>query len=334
MKAALFTGRRQVKIAELPSPRCPDDGVLVEVAASGICGSDKWLYLNEGEKPGVHGHEAAGTVVAVGPKVTRRAVGDRVAVYDVVGCGECLACAMGRFTHCAYRKPGVGGGYGQVIACPERNALPLPDDISFERGCLMLDAMGTPAKAARRLGVSQGMTVAVFGCGPIGLNAVQVCCAMGARVIAVDPEPYRRDAALALGAWCAVDPAAVEPHRTIMELTSDGADRAMECSGSPAAEKQAIACVRPDGWVAVVGECPKLELSPSEDLIRRDVHVIGSWYLDVADYYRNLELYRTTAADPLRVVTHYVSLADIEKGFRLFCDKQQGCLKVVVRMAS
>lgn len=332
MKAAVFTGLREVKTEEVPTPRCPEDGVIVQVMASGICGSDKWLFLGDGAKTGIHGHEAAGVVVEVGPKVTRRSVGDRVAVYDVIGCGACAYCAVGEFTRCRRRKGSVSGGYGQYVACPERNALPLPDDISFERGCLMLDAMGTPAKAARRLGVSRGMTAAVYGCGPIGLNAVQVCTAMGARVIAVDPEGYRREAALRLGAVLAVDPQERSPSEAIIEVTGEGADRAMECSGNPQALRQAIESVHPDGWVGVVGECRTVEISPSDDLIRRDVHIMGSWYLNVEDFYRNIELYRTTSADPLRVVTHMVPLGKIERGFQLFCDHEDACLKVVVRV--
>ncbi|MGQ9524661.1 MAG: zinc-dependent alcohol dehydrogenase [Armatimonadota bacterium] len=332
MKAAVFTGRREVAIQDVPMPNCPDDGVIVQVMASGICGSDKWLFLNDGPKPGIHGHEAAGVVVEVGPKVTRRAVGDRVAVYDVIGCGVCSYCSVGEFTRCRNRKGSVSGGYGQYVACPERNALPLPDDVSFERGCLMLDAMGTPAKAARRLGVSRGMTVAIYGCGPIGLNAVQVCTGMGARAIAVDPVGYRRDAAVRLGAVMAIDPQDGPPSLAILDATGEGADRAMECSGNPNALHQAIESVHPDGWVGVVGECGRAEISPSDDLIRRDAHVMGSWYLNLEDFYRNIELYRFTSADPLRVVTHIVPLAEIERGFRVFCDHEDGCLKVVVRM--
>lgn len=334
MKAALFTGLREIKIGEVPTPKCPSNGVLVKVMASGICGSDKWLYLGEGEKPGIHGHEAAGVVVEVGSEVTRLSVGDRVAVYDVIGCGKCTWCNLGQFTRCPQKKGSVAGGYGEFLACPERNALRLPDDISFERGCLLLDAMGTPAKAARRIGVAPGMKVAVFGCGPIGLNAVQVCAAMGARVVALDPIAYRREAAVRLGADCALDPSADSVGEELLELTDGGADRALECSGNPDAEKLAIASVRPDGWVAIVGECRRLEISPSDDLIRRDVHIVGSWYLNVDDFYKNIELYRTSSADPLRVVTHFVTLDTIERGFQIFCDRQEGCLKVVVRMSS
>jgi len=334
VKAAVFTGRREVRIDEVPMPKCPEDGVIVQVMASGICGSDKGLYLRDGAKPGIHGHEAAGIVVEVGRKATRRTVGDRVAVYDVIGCGACTYCNLGEFTRCRQRKGSVSGGYGQYVACPERNALPLPDDVSFERGCLMLDAMGTPAKAVRRMGVSRGMTVAVYGCGPIGLNAVQVCAAMGARVIAVDPEGYRREAALRLGATVALDPQSGPPSGAIIDATGQGADRAMECSGNPEALREAIKSVHPDGWVGVVGECGKAEISPSDDLIRGDVHLMGSWYLSVEDFYRNIDLYRCTSADPLRVVTHVVPLSEIERGFKLFCDHEDECLKVVVRMPS
>ncbi len=334
MKAAVFRGERCIEIAEMPDPAIgrPDD-VIVRVVRSGICGSDKGLYLQPGDKPGVHGHEAAGVVEEVGPAAEAVKPGERVVVYDVIGCGECRYCAAGQFTYCQHRVGSVSGGYGERLVAPARNLLRLPEDVSFDLGCLLSDNFGTPAKACRKVGVGAGLTVAVFGCGPIGLNTVQVAAAYGAMVIAVDPLAYRREAAVRVGAREAIDPGQDDPVQALRDLTGGGADRALECSGSPQAERQALKCVRPAGRVCFVGECGRLEISPSEDLIRGDVEVMGSWYIHTADFATNLALLGSTDADPLRIVTHTVPLADIGHAFRVFCDHEEDCLKAVVALS-
>ncbi|MFQ5808294.1 MAG: zinc-binding dehydrogenase [Armatimonadota bacterium] len=333
LRAAAFVGERQVEIRDVPAPEivAPDD-VQVRVIRSGICGSDKRLYLGQGEKPGIHGHEAAGIVAAVGEGVTRLREGDAVVVYDVIGCGECAFCLRGQFTYCGQRKGGVSGGFGELLVAPERNLIRVPEGMSFDRACLMSDCFGTPAKAVRRVGVCAGETVAVFGCGPIGLNAVMAAKAYGARVIAVDPIQYRREAAEGLGADHAIDAESNELVQQIQEISGGGADKAMECSGSPEGGRQCIECLRPAGSAVFVGECGKLELSPSADLIRRDITVMGSWYMHLSDFPTNVRLCDTTGADPLRIVTHRAPLEDIESGFAAFCDRQEECLKAIVLM--
>lgn len=331
MKAPLFLGQRQIEVAEVDDPvlQRPDE-VMVRVVRSGICGSDQSLYLNPGRKPGVHGHEAAGIVVEVGEGVRDRQPGDRVVVYDVIGCGQCRYCRQGQFTYCPDRAGSVGGGFGELLVAPERNLIPLPEDVPFDRGCLLSDAFGTPAKAARKVGVGPDDTVAVFGCGPIGLNAVQVARAYGASIIACDLIDYRLEAARELGAQHVLNGGRCDPVAAIRDLTDLGADKSIECSGSPLAERQALECLRPAGRAVFVGECGKLEISPSEHLIRRDVEIMGSWYIHLNDFVTNLALMADTGADPLRIVTHRVALEDIAAGFAAFCDRREGCLKVIV----
>jgi propanol-preferring alcohol dehydrogenase len=332
MKAAAFVAKREVEIVEIEAPaiRKPDD-VIVQVVSSGICGSDKGLFLNDGAKPGLHGHEAAGRVVDVGPGVRRWKPSDRVVVYAVIGCGKCTYCLQGQFTYCAERVGGVEGGFCEYLVAPERNLMRMPDYMPFPQACLMSDCFGTPAKAARRVGVGPGDRVAIFGCGPIGLNAIMAATAYGAQVMAVDPVPYRLEAAQRLGAQHVVD-AAGDPGRGIHALTGLGADKAMECSGTPEGERQAIACLRPAGRAVFVGECGRLEISPSSDLIRRDIAVMGSWYIHLSDFPENVRLCETTEADPMRAVTHQVPLEDIGEAFRVFCDREDGCLKAIVNI--
>lgn len=136
MKAAFFVGKERIEIRDVPLPELTPDKVLVKVMTSGICGSDKGLWMNEGEKPGIHAHEACGVVAAVGSDVTQWKKGDRVVVFAVVGCGKCSYCTAGQFTYCS-QCSGTGGGYAEYLTTFARNLRPLPDDIPFERGCLL-----------------------------------------------------------------------------------------------------------------------------------------------------------------------------------------------------
>lgn len=331
MKAALFVGEREVEVAQVDDPVLRhDDDVLVRVVRCAICGSDKGLYLNSGAKPGVHGHEGAGVVVEVGSGVQRLQPGDRVVIYDVIGCGDCDYCQRGQFTYCPDRRGSVGGCFAEMVVAPERNLIPIPDEQPFDRACLLSDAFGTPAKGVRKLGVGPEDTVVVFGCGPLGLNAVQIAKAYGAAVIACDLIDYRLEAAGELGAERALNGSNCDPVAVVRELTGLGATKSIECSGSPVAERQAIECLRPAGRAVFLGECGKLQISPSEDLIRRDIEIMGSWYIHRDDFAVNLALMAQTDADPLRIVTHRESLDDIAEGFELFCDRRDGCLKVIV----
>lgn len=330
MKAAVFLDRERVSIEQVPDPQPSEGEVLVRVRASGICGSDAGLWTQPGPKPGVHGHEVAGVIERCGPGVENWQPGDRVAVMAVVGCGKCAQCLRGRDNYCAHRPTGLSGGFGEFMVAPQRCLVPVPDDIPFETACLLTDCMGTPARAVRRSGAGPDTLAAVFGCGPIGLMAIQVLTANGATALAVDMVDYRLAAAVKCGAAQAIDASRQDAPAVIRERSGGGVDIAFECSGK--AGKEALACVRPGGRVAFVGECPRLEVSPSEDFIRRNVEAFGSWYITRADYFANIDLVRSRRVSPDRIVTHRMPLEQIARGFDLFCNRRDGCLKVVLTL--
>lgn len=329
MKAAVFHDREDVRIEDLPTPSPRPGEVLVRNMVCGICGSDKSLWQDPGPKPGLQGHEAAGVVAEVGRGVTGLHVGDHVAVTVVTGCGVCLECQRGRFNYCREAPQVSMGGYAEYQAVLERMALPLPDGMPFEVGCLLTDAVGTPARAIRRSGLQPGDSAAVFGCGPIGLFAVYVLRAFGARVIALDAVPYRLEAARALGADFVVDVSAEAPADAVRQITGSGADYSFECSGQ--AQKEAMAAVRAGGRVAIIGEAPRVELSPSEDLIRRSIEVFGSWYLTREDYWLNLELVERGLIDPARLITHVIPFGEIARAFDIVCNKREQVVKAVLK---
>jgi len=334
MRAAQFVGERQVEIAEVPTPSPGLGEVLVRVTWAAICGSDKGLFISPGAKPGLHGHEAAGVIAAVGEGVRERRVGECVVVYAVIGCDSCSYCARQEYTRCRHRPGGVGGCFAEYVTTPERNALPLPDDVDTECGCALSDCIGTPYKAAREAAVQPGEWVVVFGGGPIGLNAVQVCAGLGARPIHVEPISYRRDAGRRLGACESLDPGASDVAVAVRDLTGEGADCVMECSGSVEAERAALSAVASGGRVVYVGENGSgLTVNVSEDLIRRDVRAMGSWYFFPRHLNELIELHRAGRVDPLGVVSHRLPLERIADGFAAFCDRTENCTKVILRVS-
>jgi len=250
------------------------DEVVVSVVACGICASDIHVWrTGEGLPfPAVLGHEAAGIVETVGDNVASVAPGARVLVTWVAQCGTCRACRAGRPQLCAeISSDGCDGslsldgeplgrymsvaGLSERIVVPARRVLAVPDGIPLADACLVGCGVTTGFGAAVITGrVRWGETVAVFGCGAVGLCAIQGARIAGAgRIIAVDTNQQRLDVAQRLGATDLICAADTEPTRAIRRLTEDGVDLAVEAVGSPAVARQAFDALAPGGRTVVVG---------------------------------------------------------------------------------
>ncbi len=201
-----------------PSPKSAHDEVLIKVAACGICGTDiKKIFQRYVEPPQILGHELAGTVVAVGPGVTKWKPGDRVMSFHHTPCGTCFYCEKRLFSQCKqYKTTGLtagftpnGGGFGEYVkAMPwvaERGIVALPDNVSFEEATF-IEPINTIVKAVQKARVAPGETVLVLGCGPIGLQLLMVSKLQGAKLYTSDPIAERRAKSLTLGALESFDP--------------------------------------------------------------------------------------------------------------------------------
>lgn len=293
MKGLIFGGDRTVEYVEVEDPTPELGEVVLEMKASGICGSD--LHMYRGPKgmrllgvtatgPIIAGHEPCGVVVAAGPGVAERQakIGDRVMVHHYWGCGACAHCRTGWAQMCDRQQPvvyGIGahGGHAKYLKVPAGTLVPLPDTLSFAAGAAISCGTGTSYAALRRLGISGGDTVAVFGQGPVGLAATQLAAAMGAGVIAVDISAERLALAQSLGAAHIVNAGGDDPLTAIQTLThGKGADYALEASGAGSARAAAVKSVRAWGSVAFVG----IGGEPTVDvgaIMRRQITVFGSW---------------------------------------------------------
>ena len=305
-------------LVDLPPPACPVDGAVIRVMATGVCRSDwhAWQGHDPVPLPQVPGHELAGVVVEVGPTVTTRKVGERVTVPFVCGCGACAYCAAGDAQVCPDQyQPGFTGpgSFAERVAVPaaDLNVVPLPPDLDFVTAAALGCRFATAFRALTVHGrVAPGDRVAVHGCGGVGLSAVMVAAALGARVIAVDVF----DAALRLAGELGADqlvPGGPDAVRRIVELTDGGADVSLDAVGSSDTAVASVSCLRPRGRHVQVGlllgehAAPPL---PMGLVVAKELEVYGSHGMAARDYPAMLDLVASGALRPDRLVGSVIGL--------------------------
>lgn len=314
MKAARLHAIGDLRLAEEPTPE-PGPGMsLVRVSAVGICGSDLhwWGEAGIGDAtlthPLVLGHEAAG-VIEDGP---RR--GERVAIDPAIWCGTCRPCRDGYRNLCTrILFAGHGsqdGAMREFMTWPSHLLHPLPDSLSDADGAV-LEPLGVAIHALDLGHVGLGASVAVAGCGPIGLLLIQVLRAAGAaQVTAFDPLPHRRAAATRLGADAALDPADVPSAAGFARITGEGVDVAFEMAGTGGAVALAMAAARPGGRV-VLGGIPADDMTTFRASTARRKGLTIAMVRRMNEVYgRAINLAACGRVDLAAVVTHRFSLTD------------------------
>lgn len=337
MKGVVFQGDRKVEILDFPDPTPGPGDVVLEIKASGMCGSDLKFYRSSGgasslglgakSGPVIAGHEPCGVVVAVGPNVTEKQakVGMRVMQHHYRGCGVCEHCATGWMQMCIEGVAEVYGitGHGahaKYMKCPARTLVPLPDELSFPAGAAVSCGTGTAWGALHRLGLQGDHTIAVFGQGPVGLSATLLAAEMGARVIALDTSDERLARAKEFGAEVLINPkTAGNVVQAIRDLTHGrGAHASLDASSAPVARADAVKCVRSWGKACFVGEGDSVTLDVSNDLLRRQVTVIGSWTFNTVGQGDCARYVADRGIDLDRLFTHRWKLEQAEEAYRLF----------------
>ncbi len=284
MKAVrLVEPGQPLEMQDVPIPPVGPRDVLVRVKAAGICHSD--VHYRAGVSPVnfplTLGHEVTGVVEQAGPEVSNVHVGDRVCLHYLVTCGDCVYCSVGSEQFCTsgqmlgYHRD---GGYAEYIVLPARSAFPLPDEIPFEQGAIMMCSSATSFHALRKGRVKAGETVAVFGVGGLGMSALQLARAFGALdVYAVDINPRKLDMAEGFGA-IPINAAKTDPVAEIKRLSGGrGVDVALELIGLPLTMQQAVGSLAKFGRAVMVGVTQKtIEVAPYRDLVLREGEIIGS----------------------------------------------------------
>jgi threonine 3-dehydrogenase len=327
-----------LEIIDAPVPT-PDPGeVQLRIEAASVCGTDRHIYLWDRwaaeniQTPVILGHELAGRVVAAGAGVTRVREGDLVGVESHLYCGTCAQCRAGSPHLCRNLRvigAHLNGGFAEYVVVPEANAV---ESNGLDPAVVALqEPMGNAVHAAFVEPIA-GRTVAVTGCGPIGLCAVGIAKAAGATwVVATDTEPYRLELAARMGADLALDGREPDTVARVLEATGgDGVDVVLEMSGSAAALDQGLRFVTRGGRISLLGIFGEpVAVDLSNLVIEKGVRVHGVFGRRIYDTWeRTQDLLRSGALDVAPILTHRFDLADWQQGFDLLGSRHAG--KVVL----
>jgi threonine dehydrogenase-like Zn-dependent dehydrogenase len=386
MKAVCWQGIHKVGVEEVPDPRIlnPRDAI-VKVTKAAICGSDVHLY--DGFVPGmmrgdILGHEFMGEVVEVGSGVTNLSTGDRVVVPFPISCGNCFFCEKEMFSLCENSNPnaklaekfwghspcgifgyshllgGYAGGQAQYVRVPFADVGPIkiPDTLSDEQVLFLSDILPTGYMAAENCNIQQGDTVAVWGCGPVGLFAIKSAQLLGAnRVVAIDRFPERLRLAERAGAEVinyeendvlptlneltggrgpdsCIDAVGMEAHMHGVQHSYDKVKQALRMeTDRPGVLREAIQACRNGGTVSVPGVYGGMVDKIPFGAIVNKALTVKSGQTHVQHYMKPL-LARIEAGeiDPSFIITHRVSLEEVPDAYMMFRNKEDDCVKVVV----
>jgi len=334
MKVAVYHNNNDIRIEEYPEPHISIGEILVRMKACGICGTDVMEWYRIKKAPRVLGHEMAGEIAVVGEGIEGISKGDRVFVSHHVPCFNCRYCLNGKYTACESLHSGnyYPGGFAEFIRIPKENVrygtFLLPDNVSFEDAS-MIEPLGCVIAGQNQVGLKKGQTVLIIGSGISGLLHIQLAKARGAHVIATDINEYRLNKAVEFGADYAIN--ATKYSADELKKVSDNklADVVIVCAGAKQAVEHAMSSVDRKGtllFFAIPG--PEIIL-PSDRLWRDEITLTFSYGAAPGDLKEALMLIESGQIDVKKMITHKVSLPDIQHGFKLVSEAKDS-LKVVV----
>lgn len=313
--------RGPLEVQEVADPVAPPDGVVVDVRATGLCRSDwhAWAGHEDIMLPHVPGHELAGTVSSVGADVRKWSVGDRVTVPFVCGCGHCEWCASGNAQVCPdQQQPGFThwGSFAERVAlhAADTNLVAIPESVSFEAAAALGCRFATAYRALTgRARVTEGEWVAVVGAGGVGLSAVMIASAVGARVIAVDRNPGALEVARSVGAEQVVLADGTDVPERIHAITGGGAHVSVDAVGSEQTCADAIHSLRRRGRHVQIGLLPSetgLSGVPMARAIGWELDLLGSHGMAAVDYPGMLSLIEMGALRPQELIERTIGLEE------------------------
>ena len=329
MRAAVYHEFNQpITVEDLPDPAVPDDGVVIEVRASGLCRSDLFAWHGHDPSmalPHVPGHEMAGVVAEAGPGVSRWSAGDRVTVPFCCGCGACEQCGLGNEQICDnYFQPGFThwGSFAAYCAIDHAdvNAAALPDEMSFEHasilGCRMITAYRALIERAR---LTDGEWLAVHGCGGLGLCMVMVGAAVGAHVVAVDIDDGALAMASAVGAAATVVADPDNGRATVGAVrvaTGGGAHVSVDALGNAEVAANSVRCLRKQGRHVQAGLLEaRATALPLATIIMKELEVLGTKGMSARQYPALMELIARSGMDLGLLVSRTMGLDDLSEAF-------------------
>lgn len=327
---ARFLGKGKIEFVTRPVGQPGPGQLLLQNKANSLCGSD-FNYLFNGNDTVAPGHEIAGIVAAAGPGTTIKP-GARGVVFLMDYCGKCRNCLQGNTNQCLQKRADYGfthdGGYGAYIIINENVFFPIPGNMSYAQGTLLLDIMGTGGHAIKRAGLvhQTPMSMIVLGAGPIGLGILAMARIMYGKdfpVLITDVVEYRLNMAKKLGGL------PIDLNKTTL---AEGAaahgfkevDIAIDSSGKETARRAALDALAQRGVLICVGHGEGLQLKISPDLIATERAISGSEYFCYNELQSNLELYQKHRGYLDQIITHTYPIAQLEEAYRVFVARDTG----------
>ncbi|MFM9904119.1 MAG: zinc-dependent alcohol dehydrogenase family protein [Pyrinomonadaceae bacterium] len=323
MKAAVYHEfEGPVTVSQVADPQASPTGVVLAVKACGICRSDwhGWMGNDADIKlPHVPGHELAGEIAALGSEIKNWQIGDRVTLPFVCGCGKCEQCISGNQQVCDRQfQPGftAWGGFAEYVAIEyaDTNLVRLPDEIDFVTAASLGCRFATSYRAVVDQGkVAAEQWVAVHGCGGVGLSAIMIAAAFGARVIAVDIAEDKLKFASSIGAEAVIDSSYGDPVEAILDITGGGAHISIDALGHPDILVNSISSLRKRGkhiQVGIMESSKHLTPIPIDKIIGRELEIIGSHGMQAHRYPEMLEMIRIGKLKPQKLIGKTVSLEE------------------------
>ncbi|PZC42781.1 MAG: (R,R)-butanediol dehydrogenase [Chloroflexi bacterium] len=341
MKAAFYNGNGEMEIKEHPEPAPESGDAIIQVRATGICGSDLLMNNDKEEADELPtGHEVTGQIVEVGSEVDRNLIGQRVAI-ETIGqgraCSTCWYCRMGQYRQCQNMAVVEGGGFAEFIRRKAIGCYQIGESMTWEEGALV-EPLAVSIHGIRRGLMSGAETVAILGSGTIGLTAVVAARQLGAgKIFVTARHKQQANMALALGADYACDPSNGDFEKLILENTDGrGADLTVETVGGKnnATLTQSVESTRMQGRIVILGGFrTPLEFDWLQPLLKEQSFIFSSCYgvlNGYHDYEMAIDLLSRDSSKLHEIVTHKYSLGDIQKGFKCAYDKTTGSIKVQI----
>jgi alcohol dehydrogenase len=350
MRACVFHGKDKIRVEEVERPRADFGEAVIRVTLTTICGTD--LHIVRGEYPVkaglIIGHEPVGVVEELGPGITGYNVGDRVLVGAITPCGQCRACLSGQLSQCGhgtgYEALGgwrfgntINGAQAEYLLIPhaQANLAKIPDELTDEQVVLLADIASTGFSGAESGGVKIGDSVVVYAQGPIGLCATVGARLMGASlIIGIDGDENRLRMARELGADVVLDYRQVDTVAEVKRLTGGGADVAIEALGTQETFENCLRTLRPGGVLSSLGVYSGKLQMPYDAFAAGigDYRIVTTLCPGGKERMRRLmEMVRHKRVDLTPLLTHTFTLDQIAEAYKLFGERRDGVMKVVIK---
>ncbi len=334
MKVAVYYSNNDIRLEERPIPEIKSGEILVRMKASGICGTDTMEWYRRRKAPRVLGHEMAGEVVAIAEGLEEFKVGDRVFVSHHVPCFKCHFCLSGKHSACETLHTGNfdPGGFAEYIRVPEQNVrygtFRLPENVSYDEAT-MIEPLACALAGQKRVGIKRGQSILVIGSGVSGLTHIQLAKLKDAKVIATDINEFRLNMALQFGADRTIDANEYSVDR--LRRVNEGrlAEVVIVCAGADDAISNAISSVERRGTILFFTIPENTLTLPSEYFWRNEISIIFSYGAATEDIRETLDLITSDMIDVKKMITHRVTLPEIQRGFGLVSEANES-LKVAV----